>query len=100
MSHTGSYVYVCETAAEIDRDEGRDIGDSKAVARNELMSVQFVIHSFEALINDRSLRLAIFRKLLNTPLKDRVRILKRASDWRKQFKFHPAIPPLDLHLLP
>ena len=35
-----------ETAAEIDRDEGRDIGDSKAVARNELMSVQFVIHSF------------------------------------------------------
>ena len=25
-------MYVCETAAEIDRDEGRDIGDSKAVA--------------------------------------------------------------------
>ena len=57
-------MYVCETAAEVDRDEGRDIGDSKAVARNELMSVQFVIHSFEALINDRSLRPAVFRKLL------------------------------------
>jgi hypothetical protein len=28
-------------------------------------SVQFAIHSFEALINNRSLRLAIFRKLLN-----------------------------------
>ena len=92
-------MYVCETAAEIDRDEGRDIGDCKAVARNELMSVQFVIHSFQALINDRSLRLAVFRKLLNTPLKDRVRILTRASDWSKQFKFHPAIPPLDLRLL-
>jgi hypothetical protein len=83
----------------IDRNEGRDIGDSKAVARNELMSVQFVIHSFPALINDRSLRLAVFRKLLNTPLKGWVRILKRASDWSKQFKFHPAIPPLDLRLL-
>ena len=92
-------MYVCETAAEIDRDEGRDIGDSQAVARNELMSVQFVIHSFEALRNGRSLRVAIFRKLLNTPLKDRVRILKRASDRSKQFKFHPAIPPLDLRLL-
>jgi hypothetical protein len=29
--------------------------DGKAVARNELTSVQFMIHSFEALINDRSL---------------------------------------------
>ena len=62
MSHTRSYVYVCETAAEIDRDEGRDIGDSKAVARDELMSVQFVIHSFQALINDRSLRLEEVRR--------------------------------------
>ncbi len=83
---------------KIDRDQGRDVGDSKAVARNELMSVQFMIHSFEALINDRALRLAIFRKLLNTPLKDRVGILKRACDWSKQFQFHPAIPPLDLRL--
>ena len=28
------------------------------------MSVQFAIHPFETLINDRSLRLAIFRELL------------------------------------
>jgi len=37
-----------------------------------------VIHSFETLINDRSLRLAIFLKLLNTLLKERIGILKRA----------------------
>jgi hypothetical protein len=47
------------------------------------MTVQFMVHSFEALINDRSLRLAIFWKLLNAPLKDRVGILKRAGDWSK-----------------
>jgi hypothetical protein len=34
-----------------------------------------MIHSFEALINNRSLRLAIFRELLKTPLKDRIGIL-------------------------
>ena len=37
--HTRSYVYVCETAAEIDRDEGRDIGDSKrSLAMNSCRS--------------------------------------------------------------
>jgi hypothetical protein len=30
------------------------------------VSLQFVIHSFEALINNRSLRLAIFWELLKT----------------------------------
>src|SRR6516164_2640386 len=84
--------------AEVDSDQGRDVGDRKAVARNVVMSVQFVIHSFEALVNNRSLRLSIFWKLHNTPLKDRVSILKRARDWTKQFQFHPAIPPLDLRL--
>ena len=98
MSQTWSYLYVGQTAAKVDRDQGRDVGDRKAVARNELTSVQFMIHSFEALINDRSLRLAIFRELLKTPLEDRIGILNRACDWSKQFQFHPAIPPLDLRL--
>ena len=98
MSQARSYLYVCQTEAEIYRDQGRDVGDSEAVARNELLSVQLVIHSLQTLINDCSLGLAIFRKLLNTPLKDRIGILKRASDWSKQFQFHTAIPPLDLCL--
>ena len=63
---------------EINCDQSRDVGNRKAVARNELTSIQFVIHSFETLINDRSLRLAIFLKLLNTLLKERIGILKRA----------------------
>ena len=64
------------------------------------MSVQFMIHSFEALIDDRSLRLAIFRELLKikTPLKDRIGIVNRAYDWSKQFQLHATIPPLDLRL--
>jgi hypothetical protein len=49
------------------------------------------LHSFKTLINDCSLRLAIFRKLLNTSLEDWVGILKRAPDWTKQFQLHPAI---------
>ena len=70
-----------EARAGIWRDQGRDVRDRKAVARNELTSIQFVIHSFETLINDRSLRLTIFRELLKPALKDRIGILEGASDW-------------------
>jgi hypothetical protein len=45
------------------------VGDCKAVGGNELMFVQFLIHPFEALINDRSLGFAIFRKLSKAVLK-------------------------------
>src|SRR5262249_13634915 len=82
----------------VDRDQGRDIGNRKAVARNEFMSGEFMVHSFESLTNDRALRLAIFRKLLKALLKDRIGILNRARDWSKQFQFYPAIPSLDLCL--
>ena len=63
------------------------------------MSVQFLIHPFKTLISDRALGLAIFRELPKAALKERIGILKRACDWREQFKFHPAIPLLDLCLL-
>ena len=44
---------------QFDADKGGNVGNRKAVAGNELVSLQFVIHSFEALINNRSLRLAV-----------------------------------------
>ena len=49
-----------KAAANVDPDKGGNVGDRKAVAGDELVSLQFVIHSFEALINNRTLRLAIF----------------------------------------
>jgi hypothetical protein len=74
------------------------VGDCKAVGGNELMSVQFLIHPFEALISDRSLGFAIFRKLSKAVLKQWIGVLGRATDWSEQFQFHPAIPPLDFRL--
>ena len=88
----------CKTAAEVDRDQRSDIGDGKAITSNEFVSVQFAIHAFQALISQRPLRLAIFRELLKTTLKDRTDILNRASDRGEQFQFYPAISPLDLGL--
>jgi hypothetical protein len=64
MSEPRSYLYVCQTASNVDCDQGGNVGDRKTVGRNELMSVQFLIHPFKTLINDRALRLAIFRELL------------------------------------
>src|SRR5271169_3413756 len=80
MDELRSYFDVCQTVAEVDRDQRSDVGNREAVAGNELMSVQFMIHPFKTLISHRSLRLAVFRELLETSLKDRTGILKRASD--------------------
>ena len=65
-----SYFYVCQTAPDIDCHQRRDVGDCEAVPRDELVSVQFAIHPFEALIDYRSLRLAVFWELFNSALKD------------------------------
>ncbi len=46
---------------------GGDVGDRKAVAGNEFVSFQLVIHAFQTPIDDRSLHLALFRELLKRP---------------------------------
>jgi len=51
------------------------MGHCKAVGGNELIFVQFLIHPFEALINDRPLGFAIFRKLSKAVLKQWIGIL-------------------------
>jgi uncharacterized protein (DUF1786 family) len=78
-----SYFYVCQTAADVDRDQRGDVGDRETVASDELLSVQVAIHPFEPLMDDRTLRFAVVRELLETPLKDRTRILNRPSDCRE-----------------
>src|SRR5436309_72526 len=98
MGELWSYFYVCQTASKVDCDQRRDVGDCEAVPRDELVSVQLAIHPFEALMNDRTLRFAVVRELLETALKDRTGILNRASDCSEQFQFHPPVPPLYLRL--
>ena len=98
MGELRSYFYVCQTAADVDRDQRRDVRDCEAVAGNELMSAQFAIHPFETPINYRSLLFAVFRKLLEAALKDRTGILNRAYNRSQEFQFHPTILPLDLGL--
>jgi hypothetical protein len=92
------YFYVCQTAADIDCHQRRDVGDCESVPRDELVSVQFAIHPFQALMNDRALNFAVLRVLLETALKDRTGILNRASDGGEQFQLHPPVPPLNLCL--
>ena len=75
-----SYFYVCQTAPDIDCHQRRDVRDCEAVPGDELVSVQLAIHPFESLMDDRTLRFAVVRELLETTLKDRARILNRASD--------------------
>src|ERR1700720_1859432 len=62
------------------------------------MAAEFAVHPFEALIDYRALCLPIFRKLLETTLKDWAGILKSTSDRSEQFEFHATIPPLDFRL--
>ena len=71
MGELRSYFYVCQTAADVDCDQRRDVRDCEAVAGNELMSAQFAIHPFETPMNYRSLAFAVFRELLEATLKDR-----------------------------
>jgi hypothetical protein len=85
VSELWNYLYVRQSAAIIDSDQSGDIGNRKAVDCDGLMSVQFPIHPFKTLINDRALRLSIFRELPKTALKERVGILSRACDWSEQF---------------
>ena len=56
MDKLRSYFDVCQTAAEVDGDQRSDVGNGEAVAGNELMSVQFMIHPIKTLISHRSLR--------------------------------------------
>ena len=70
MSKLRSYLYVCQPAADIDRDQRSDVCDREAITSNKFVSVQLEIHPFEALIDYRSLRLAVFGELLKTALKD------------------------------
>src|SRR5262245_56406603 len=98
IGESRSYLYVCQTAADIDCDQRGDVGDRETVARDKLVSVQFMIHPFESLMRDRALCLTVVRELLETALKDRTRILNRASDCSEQFQFHPPVPHLDLRL--
>ena len=70
MSKLRSYLYVCQPAADIDRDQRSDVGDREAITSNKFVSVQLAIHPFEALIDYRSLRLAVFWELLETALKN------------------------------
>ena len=65
-----SYLYVCQTAADIDCDQRGDVGDRETVARDKLVSVQFTIHPFESLMRDRALCLTVVRELLETALKE------------------------------
>src|SRR6201982_1701004 len=62
------------------------------------MAAEFAVHPFEALIDYRALCLPIFRKLLETTLKDWAGILKSTSDRSEQFELHATIPPLDFRL--
>ena len=70
MSKLRSYLYVCQPAADIDRDQRSDVSDREAITSNKFVSIQLAIHPFEALIDSRSLRLAVFWELLKTALKD------------------------------
>src|SRR5262245_13535776 len=92
------YLYVCQTAADIDCDQRGDVGDRETVAGDKLVSVQFTIHPFESLMRDRALCFTVVRELLETALKDRTRILNRASDCGEQLQFHPPVPHFDLRL--
>src|SRR5262249_30042441 len=94
-----SYFEACQATADVDCDQRGDVGDSETVASDKLLSVQFAIHPFESLMDDRTLRFAVVRELLETTLKDRARILNRASDCGEQLQFHPPVPHLDLRLL-
>src|SRR5262245_27532514 len=94
-----SYFYVCHTTADVDCDQRGDVCDRETVASDKLLSVQLAIHPFESLMDDRTLRFAVVRELLETTLKDRARILNCASDSGEQLQFHPPVPHLDLRLL-
>src|SRR5262249_52141700 len=94
-----SYFEACQATADVDCDQRGDVGDSETVASDKLLSVQLAIHPFESLMDDRTLRFAVVRELLETALKDRARILNRASDCGEQLQFHPPVPHLDLRLL-
>src|SRR5262249_20609796 len=94
-----SYFEACQATADVDCDQRGDVGDSETVASDKLLSVQLAIHPFESLMDDRPLRFAVVRELLETSLKDRARILNRASDCGEQLQFHPPVPHLDLRLL-
>ena len=98
MGELRSYFDVCQASSDVDCDQRSDVGNREAVAGNELMPDQFVIHPFETLINYRSLRFAVFWELPETSLKNLTSILNRASDRSEQFHFHPSVPPLDLRL--
>src|SRR5262249_53353905 len=84
--------------ADVDCDQRGDIGYCETVARDKLVTVQLAIHPFESLMHDPTLRFAVVWELLETPLKDRTRILNRPSDCREKLPFHPPVPHLDLCL--
>src|SRR5262249_36305615 len=75
-----------------------DVGNSKAIAGNKFMAAEFAVHPFETLIDYRPLCLSVFRKLLETTLKDWANILNSTSDRSEQFELHATIPPLDFRL--
>src|SRR6516165_10342969 len=93
-----SYLYVCQTAADVDCDQRGDVGDRETIARDKLLSAQFAVHPFESLIDDRTLRFTVVRELLVTALEDRTGVLNCPADCGEQLQFHPPIPHLDLRL--
>src|SRR6516164_3486073 len=70
MAQLWAYFYLRKTTTDIDRDQRSDVGNREAIASNKFMSVQLAIHPFKALIDYRSLRLAVFWELLETALKN------------------------------
>src|SRR5262245_66630168 len=94
-----SYFYVCQTTADVDCDQRGDVGDSETVASDKLLSVQLAVHPFESLMDDRTLRFAVVRELLDTTLKDRAGILNRASDVSEPLQFQQPVRLPDLPLL-
>src|SRR5262249_53465695 len=61
-----SYFYVCQTTADVDCDQRGDVCDRETVASDKLLSIQLAIHPFESLTDDRTLRFAVVRELLES----------------------------------
>src|SRR5262249_60882659 len=59
----GFQFYVREAAADVDGDQRGDVSNSKAIAGNKFMAIEFAVHPFETLIGYRALCFSVFREI-------------------------------------
>ncbi|HVA68495.1 MAG TPA: hypothetical protein VNF45_04230 [Candidatus Binataceae bacterium] len=82
-------------AAEINRDNGGDIGDRKLVTRYKAMRAEFPIEPGETVLGVEALHFSVLGQLADAPFKEIVALAKSVGDRLQNVEFHPAIPHLD-----